>query len=101
MSRLVQAENYDINKKKDGPHSGHSSPNNDSHNGKRLRNIERREMMRRIWVSFMKYLVRNPIYEQYTKPILIKVCKGVILNQNVVTLVLALIDYFRYYTYIA
>ena len=37
---------------------------------KKLRAIEQKELIKRCWMSVLKYLVREPIFERYTKPLI-------------------------------
>ena len=69
--------------------------------GSRLRESEKREIMRRIWSNMVKYLVRDPIFENFTKAILVKVFSTLRVSPKLYNIFFALIAYFRYYTYIS
>jgi hypothetical protein len=66
----------------------------------KLRTIEKKEIMRRIWETLIKYLVRDPIFESYTKVLLERVF-GALRISRLLPLLLSIVNYFRYYSYIA
>jgi len=66
----------------------------------KLRTIEKKEIMRRIWEALLKYLVRDPIFESYTKVVLERVFDALRISK-LLPLVLSVVNYFRYYSYIA
>lgn len=49
----------------------------------------------------LKYLLREPIFSQYTMPALKKVTGLLHLPQVLVDLISSVLDYYRYYSYIA
>mmetsp|Transcript_27315 Transcript_27315/g.41537 ORF Transcript_27315/g.41537 Transcript_27315/m.41537 type:complete len:101 (+) Transcript_27315:850-1152(+) len=68
---------------------------------KKLRSIERRDLAGRLKSNFMKYLLRDPIFEKFTLPFLSKVFNYFWLTRIIFSLALNVINYYRYYTYIA
>lgn len=67
----------------------------------RLRSIEKRELHKRIRFMLLKYLIRDPIYEQFTKKILEKIFLTLKMPPKLLGLLFSLLNYFRYYTYTA
>ena len=57
--------------------------------------------MRRIWNALIKYLIRDPIFEDYTQPIALKVFTTLRISPRIFGVILGIISYFRYYAYIA
>ena len=69
--------------------------------GKKLKNLERRYMVRRVWLAVLKYAMRDPLFERYTKPYIEKVFQILRVNPTIRAIILSIMNYFRYYTYIA
>ena len=67
----------------------------------KLRQVEKRHIMRRIWTSLLLYLIRDPIFQDYTHPIALKVFTTLRISPKILGLVLAIVSYYRYYAYIA
>ncbi len=63
--------------------------------------VEKNEIMKRIRASILKYIVRDPIFTDYFKFYLEKVCRLVRVPEAIVTYLLAYINYYRFYSYIA
>ena len=66
-----------------------------------LRNIEVQEIIRRCYLSLLKYLVRDPIFTAYTKPMIIKALRKVRVPHTLIAYLFAYVNYYRYYTYIS
>ena len=66
-----------------------------------LRNIEVQEITRRCYSALLKYLVRDPIFSVYTKPLIVAVLRKVRVPATVIAYLFAYINYYRYYTYIS
>ena len=67
-----------------------------------LRNVEVQELTRRCYLSLLKYLIRDPIFSVYTKPVIVKILtKMRFVPATVIAYLFALINYWRYYTYIS
>ena len=66
-----------------------------------LRNIEVSEITRRCYLILLKYLVRDPIFSVYTKPMIVSLLGKLRIPSTVVTYLFAYINYYRYYTYIS
>ena len=49
----------------------------------------------------LKYLVREPIFTLYTKPVLVRVLQRLHIPQTVIAYFFAYVNYYRYYTYIS
>lgn len=62
---------------------------------------EKNEIVKRIRMSLLKYLVRDPIFNQFLKPTIEKYTAMVRIPSYLVTYLLAYINYFRFYSYIA
>ena len=67
----------------------------------KLRNIERRDLVRRSIWSLVKYLIRDPIYESFTLKIIQRVFGILRIPESLYGIVLSILNYYRYYTYIA
>lgn len=67
----------------------------------RLRHIERRDLTKRNTMSLMKYLIRDPIFENYTLVVLKKLCMILRVPKAIFGIILSILNYYRYYTYIA
>ncbi len=78
-----------------------SNKNMSSSKNERLRSIERQELTKRIKDSLLKYLIRDPIYENFTKKLLEKVFLTLRISPKLLSLLFSLLNYFRYYAYIA
>ena len=63
--------------------------------------VEKNEIKKRIQNSLLKYLVRDPIFTQYFRSYLERICAMVRIPQAIVQYVLAYINYYRFYSYIA
>jgi len=82
--------------------SSSNDTNNDSDSRKsKLRSVERKELERRIKETLLKYLIRDPIFEGFTKKILEKLFTALRISPRLLGLLYSLLSYFRYYTYIA
>jgi len=57
--------------------------------------------MRRIWGALIRYLIRDPIFEDYTQPIALKVFTTLRISPKIFGLLLSIVSYFKYYAYIA
>ena len=68
---------------------------------RKLRQVERRHLMRRIWTSLLVYLIRDPIFQDYTQPAALKVFTALRISPRILGLLLAIVSYYRYYAYIA
>ena len=66
-----------------------------------LRNIEVGEITRRCYTTLLKYLVRDPIFSVYTKPIVVAILRKVRVPQTVIAYLFAYVNYYRYFTYIS
>ena len=66
-----------------------------------LRNIEVREITRRCYSTLLKYLVRDPIFSVYTKPLIVAVLRKLRIPTTIIAYLFAYINYYRYYTYIS
>lgn len=67
----------------------------------KLRHIERRDMTWRNIMSLAKYLIRDPIFENYTLPAIQRVFQFLRIPNALFGIVLSILNYYRYYTYIA
>ena len=67
----------------------------------RLKSVERRELARRIRDTILKYFLRDPIFEVFTKKILEKIFSTLRLSPSILDVVLNLVNYFRDYASIA
>jgi hypothetical protein len=72
-----------------------------AHGCYRLRSIEKRELHKRIRITLLKYLIRDPIFEQFTKKALEKVFGALKISPKLLGLLFSLLNYFKYYTYTA
>ena len=70
-------------------------------NTRRLKQIEKKELLRRIWNALLKYLIRDPIFDDYTQPIVVKIFNTLRISPRIYGVILGIISYFRYYAYIA
>ena len=59
------------------------------------------EVKKRCQLSALKYLVREPIFTDYTMPILKRLLRRMFVPEIVSTYLLAYINYFRYYAFIS
>lgn len=66
----------------------------------RLRSVEKKEIMRRIWETLLKYLVRDPIFDTYTKVFLERIFVALRITK-LLPILMSIVNYFRYYSYIA
>ena len=66
-----------------------------------LRNVEVQEITRRCYLALLKYLVRDPIFTVYTRPLIEKVLHKVWVPHTVIAYLFAYVNYYRYYTYIS
>ena len=67
----------------------------------KLRTIERRDLTRRNVVSLLKYFIRDPIFENFTLKVLQKVFSVLRIPDSLFGILLSILNYYRYYTYIA
>ena len=67
----------------------------------KLRSIERRDLAQLIKSIIVKYLLRDPIFETFTLPFLQRVFKIFRIPQWLFGIVLSILNYYKYYTYIA
>jgi hypothetical protein len=67
----------------------------------KLRSIERRDLTRRNVASLLKYLLRDPIYEKFTLRVLHKIFKLFRIPEALFGVLLSVLNYYRYYIYIA
>lgn len=67
----------------------------------KLRTIERRDLTRRNIISLLKYLIRDPIYENFTLKVLQKIFGFLRIPNALFGILLSILNYYRYYTYIA
>lgn len=73
----------------------------DSPKQRKLRKMEKRTLMRRIWYSMLKYLIREPIYSKYTQPFLVRLFSALRISPRIYGIILSIVAYFQYYAYIA
>lgn len=67
-----------------------------------LSSTEKNELWHRTRSSVLKYLVRDPIFTQFTKPMIEKYLgKTRVIPQAIISYLIAYINYFRFYSYIA
>lgn len=69
--------------------------------GSQLKQFEKNEIKQRIQMAFLKYLIRQPVFETHTKVILTKLFKVLRISDKVLSLLLSVLNYFKYYAYIA
>ena len=67
----------------------------------RLRTIEKRDLTRRSMWSLLKYLIRDPVYEGFTLPFIRRIFGMLRIPESLFGIVLSILNYYRYYTYIA
>ena len=67
----------------------------------KLRTIEKRDLTRRSMWSLLKYLIRDPFYENYTLPFIRRLFAICRMPEALYGIVLSILNYYRYYTYIA
>ena len=67
----------------------------------KLRSIERRDLTRRNITSLLKYLIRDPIFENFTLKVLLKIFSITRIPEALFGILLSILNYYRYYTYIA
>jgi hypothetical protein len=63
--------------------------------------VERKEIMKRIIEILAKYLIRDPIFEDYTKRFIGKLFGFLRISPKILAFLYSIINYFRYYAYIA
>ena len=66
-----------------------------------LRHIERRDLTRRNMMSLAKYLIRDPVFENYTLVALKRICSLLRIPATLYGILLSILNYYRYYTYVA
>ena len=66
-----------------------------------MKQVEKRELRKRIWNLIIRYLIRDPIFQDYTQPIVLKVFTALRISPKIYGLILGIVSYFRYYAYIA
>ena len=67
----------------------------------RLREVEKQELVKRIKNALLKYLIRDPIYYTYTEPLAAKVFSTLRISPRILGLILSIVNYYKYYSYIA
>lgn len=67
----------------------------------KLRSIERRDLTRRNIISLLKYLIRDPIFETFTLKVINKIFRVCRIPESLFGILLSVLNYYRYYTYIA
>lgn len=67
----------------------------------KLRHIERRDLAWRNYMALAKYLIRDPIFENYTLVAIQRVFRFLRIPNFLYGIVLSILNYYRYYTYIA
>ena len=67
----------------------------------KLRTIEKRDLSRRSMWSLLKYLIRDPVYEAFTLPLIRRLFAMLWIPEALFGIVLSILNYYRYYTYIA
>lgn len=66
----------------------------------KLKKIEKAEIQNRLIYSFLKYLIRDPMFDR-TKFILTKLFGLLRLPERMLGILFSVLNYFRYYAYIA
>ena len=66
-----------------------------------LRNIEVQEITRRCYLTLVKYLVRDPIFTLYTKPVIVAILRKLRIPHTLIAYIFAYINYYRYFYYIS
>jgi len=69
--------------------------------GDRLKKVEREQMKKRVLYAFLKFLLRDPIFGEYTQPFISAFLTKIGFSTNILAFILSIINYSRYYTYIA
>lgn len=67
----------------------------------KLEKIGRRDMKMRMYMAMAKYLLRDPIYENYTEPLLKRVLSLLRIPSFIQELLVIQLSYYRYYIFIA
>ena len=67
----------------------------------KLRTIERRDLNRKNLMSLLKYLLRDPLFETFTLKVLRKMFEVMRIPKFLYGIVLSILNYYRYYIYIA
>ena len=67
----------------------------------KLRTIERRDLTKRNYMALLKYFLRDPIFESFTLKVLQKIFTVLRLPNALFGLLLSVLNYYRYYVYIA
>jgi peroxin-16 len=67
----------------------------------KLRTIEKRDLYWRCICSLMKYLLRDPLFEVFTIKLLQRIFQMLRLPTAMFGLLLSILNYYRYYIYIA
>ena len=98
FSRLIQASNPEVHRKTNDHEEGGPKQERST---KSLKQLEKRELRKRIWNLLIKYLIRDPIFQDYTQPIVMKIFTTLRFPQAVYGLIFGILSYFRYYSYIA
>ena len=57
--------------------------------------------MRRIWETLGKYLIRDPFFQDYTMYYLKKLFEMLRIPERILQFLLSILNYYRYYAYIA
>ena len=63
---------------------------------KRLRSLEKQFIIRRIWEALLKYLIRDPIFEEFTKRFAFKVFSTLRLSPKLFSFLISIVNTFRY-----
>ena len=64
--------------------------------GERLSRIERQQIVKRIYEALLKYLIRDPIFDAYTKVYMGKVFTALHISPRLLNFLISIIHYFRY-----
>ena len=67
----------------------------------KLRSIEKRDLIQRCRLNFLKYLIRDPIFSEFTLSIIKSLFRILRLPTYLLGLLLSILNYYRYYTYIS
>jgi hypothetical protein len=65
----------------------------------KLKQVEKKEIVMRIRELLLKYLLRDPIFERFTKVFLEKLFMKI--SPRFFGILMSIISYFKYYSYIA
>ena len=62
----------------------------------RLRSLEKQQINKRIWEALLKYLIRDPIFDDFTKKFAFKVFTGLRISPKIFDLLISIVNSFRY-----